>query len=643
MLGKIFGKPAAAPAPAAAPHPGPGPAVKPLPPEIVAMRKQVSSKICNPFLDQEYVEPFFQGFVNLAWEYPASDAGHHREPFGLIVHSLGTALRMLDNATKRHKPPPKALPDWTDKMKVYMFLCGISHDLGKILEWQVDTGGYTFDPELDSLRTFPRPYQIRDKHEGFSYKESAIHGVSFAGHLVRCVPKFRLSRDYSPNEMKMVYEAIAQHHQQEAEKYGSNPYWCCLREADIEDSTAYEKAQMQAAAVKAAKILVPPMETAPTPSETPAIVEPVAKLAQEVPETPVAEPAPVAEVEVVKEADFAAEALQQHLISAVRNLVLDRLTAYNNSHLVAKEEGWLLLVAPLHVCDKDNKRPSIADELGKILGRNFDETTVRNNLFDLGLAVQVGTDVSRRYPNLKVETGGRTIDVLRFVPLIAEKFFSFAEIEALPSCRIRNLADFADPEFVNPEIAAFYASHVKEKLKGDYLLAALKALEVYDSEPGTPSVIDDGTVQEERDMPLWQHALEIAQGAAEGADTGDYAMLLVLGLVHDIGKSAAAAEQRKMMSLDHVAGGAIHFATKIVSKPSATRNAIMEMIKKHHNAPDGVIAERIRAAHQGMVVESQEPEPDLEPEKETIEEGMEGEVVELVAGEEPLPGVETPF
>lgn len=625
MLNKLFGKPAAAvPAPAATPQPH-GNAVKPIPAPILEMRKLVAAKISNPFMDQEYVEPFFQGFVSLAWEYPASESGHHREPFGLIVHSLGTAIRMIDSATSFFKAPPKALADYMDKVKVHLFLCGVCHDLGKIMEWQVDTGGYTFDPLIDSLRTYHRPFTIEEKREGFGYKESAIHGVGLMWQIIRDVPKFRLSRDFSPAEITLISEAINCHHWSTEDGPSNNPYWRSLRAADVADIEAYEKAQIRNAAVQAATIVVPPMESAAAQVEAPAAAE--AEVARE----------------AVVEVDFAREALEQHLINAVRTLILERLEAHNNSYLIARQEGWLLLVAPVYVCDKNKARPGITDELGKIIGRNFDETTVVQNLFDLGLAVQVGADESRRYPNLKVETGGKIIDKLMFLPLIAAKFFSATEIDALPSCRIRNLSDFADPEFVNPEITAFYASQVKGKLKGDHLQAALKVLEVYDAEPDTPSVIEDDLEQEERDMPLWQHALEIARGAAAGAETGDYATLLVAGLAHDIGKAAAAENLRKVMSLDHAAGGGAFFA-KLVDKRGAVRDAVMELIKRHHDEPVGLVAERVRAAHQGSEAVAA-PVVVQEPEEGKREEELEGEeVVELVAPEkEPLPGVEVPF
>jgi len=591
MFGKFLKtKPAPAPsAPASSPSPTPaGKGLKPLPPAIVELRKQVTSKIASPFLDTEYVGPMFDHFVSMAWEYPGSVNGHHREPFGLIVHSLGTALKMLESASSFFKAPPKAMPDWLDKVRVYLFLCGLCHDLGKIEEWKIDTGGYLFDPWMDSLRTYDRPYTFAEKDGDFGYRDSAKTGAGLMMLILAQCKKFRESRDYSPLEISQIIEAICCHHMSTEDGPGDNPYWRALRQADVADIESYEKTQMRQAVAQTAGVVNVPQAEA---------------------------------VEATEE--VSSEALEQHIIQAVRTLILEGLKAYDNSFFVAKKEGWLLLVAPLHVCDIKKMRPGIASELAKRVGRAFDETTILKALLEMGLAVQVGSDDSKTYPQLTVESMGSTIDVLRFLPLVAARFFSQEEIDTLPSCRIKNLDAFAEPIFANEDISEFYREYVKGKLKGDYLQAAVKLLAAYDAEPETPSVIPDGIEQEGRDIPLWQHALDIAISSAEGADTGDYPPLLVGALAHDVGKTAAAEQLRKKVGGSHVVTG-VSLLGKMLDAKSSARKVVLEIVKNHHGEIKGVVAERIKAAHEAAV--------GVEPKEECV--AVEEEVIEETVAEE---------
>jgi len=632
MFDKFFGKTPAAPS--APTVTAPAAQMRPIPAPILELRKQITSKMANPFMDTTYVEPFFQEFLKIAWEYPASDKGHHGESFGLVVHSMGVALKMLESAGTYFKAPVKTPADWIDRKKLYLFLAGISHDLGKIHEWQLDTGGYSFDPVNDSLRTFGRPYSFAGKREDFGYKESAILGGGLMYIILSRVPRFLISHDCSPLELSMVAEAIANHHQLTGE-FGNNPYWRALRAADVADIEAYEKAQMKTAAVAAASVInvPPPVPVAPIQPVEEVQIEEVVEddqvITQEVATT---EPAPVAEITA---ADIAGAAIEQNLIAAVRTLILERLLkVYENSFFVSRAEGFLLLVAPVHVCDRSKARPGIADELGKLLGRNFDETSVVRSLFEASLAVQVGSDESRRYPNLKIETGGKTMDRLMFLPLVASRFFSEDEIATLPSCRIVNLQDFADPEFAIPEIGQFYGEFIKGKLQGEYLAVGIKLLQAYAAEPDTPSVIDDDLQQQDREQPLWQHVLEVASTTVEGAETGDYQMLLVGALAHDAGKLNAAEKIREITSCNHaVAGKAL--VGKMFEKKGVIKDTIVAMVE-HHHAPKTAAGEKIRAAHGSTMATM------VVSEEARSEEGGE-EVVELVAGEEPLPNVEPAF
>lgn len=641
MFHKIFGKtPAPSPAPTA---PTAATQMKPIPAPILELRKQITSKLGNPFMDTTYVEPFFQEFLKIAWEYPASDKGHHGENFGLVVHSMGVTVKMLETAGTYFKAPVKTPADWIDRKRLYLLLAGLCHDLGKVHEWVLDTGGYSFNPINDSLRTYARPYRFAGKRDDFDYKDSAIHGVGFLYTIISRVSRFPITHDFCPLELTHVAEAITNHHQPTGE-FGNNPYWRSLRAADVADIEAYEKAQMQTAAAQASRVInVPPPAPATPAAPVFQEVQPeVEEVAQEVSEEVQATaPAPV----VTEVTDIADAAIEQHLIAAVRTLVLERLVkVYENSFFVSRAEGLLLLVAPVHVCDRSKARPGIAEELTKILNRNFDETTIVKYLFDLGLAEQIGTDESRRYPNLKIETGGKTMDRLMFLPLKAARFFSDEEITALPSCRVLNLEDFKDPDFVNEAINRFFREMVKGKVQGEYLAVAVKLLRAYDAESATPSVLDDDLQQEDRDQLLWEHALEVAKIAVEGAETGDYQTILVAALAHDAGKLDAAKQIRETAFCNHAVAGS-GLVGKMFERKGIIKDNILALVKGHHEEPKGLIAERIRAAHHGaavvvpVVVEMQEPEPDLEPEAKIEEE----EVAELVAGEEPLPGVETPF
>jgi len=103
-------------------------------------------------------------------------------------------------------------------------------------------------------------------------------------------------------------------------------------------------------------------------------------------------------------------------------------------------------------------------------------------------------------------------------------------------------------------------------------------------------------------MPLWKHTLEIARVTIRGADTGDYQMLLTGALAHDIGKSGAAATDRKVLNLNHAIGGSL-FLTKLLGKATTTRDALAELVKNHHGEIKGFLAEKIKAAHRPVEIE----------------------------------------
>jgi len=467
----------------------------------------------------------------------------------------------------------RLLSELPAKAKVYLFMCGISHDLGKILEWQLETGGYTFNPYTDNLRTFEHPYTFKSKREGFGYRESAIHGSKLMTLIEAKCSKFALSKDYSPAEISLVAEAINCHHVKD-DNLSNNPYWRALRQADIEDIEAYGKMGVRQAVAQAQVVnsgleagLVVQGENVNLPQ-----VE-LAQAAQEVSD----------------------DAMEQYLIQAVRNLIFDKLKIYENSSFFAAAEGWLLLVAPIYISDIKKAAPGIVTELAKLVNRAFDATTVVSLLKTMGLAAQVEVDETRSYPRFKIESGGQGIDALMYLPLVAAKIFSEDELAAMPSCRILNLEDFAEPTWVNPEVGAFYEGSVKGRIRGDYLAAAMKLLAIYDAEPETPSVIDDGLVQEERGNRLYEHALDVARIAVEGAETGDYPALLVAALAHDIGKAGAAKQQLTVLKTHDVAGMA--FIGKLLGKKSVVKDALVDLVKNHHGEVKGLVAERIRAAH----------------------------------------------
>jgi hypothetical protein len=94
-------------------------------------------------LGQQTVTPLLHRLVALCWDLPASEAHHHRRPFGLLVHSLEVATQALETFTQSSlwwakAPDPAARHRTADRWRLGTALAGLLHDLGKIFDVRVE-------------------------------------------------------------------------------------------------------------------------------------------------------------------------------------------------------------------------------------------------------------------------------------------------------------------------------------------------------------------------------------------------------------------------------------------------------------------------------------------------------------------------
>jgi hypothetical protein len=627
-----------------------------IPADVQAARKAVAMKLGDFMLDIEFVEPIYQELLKVAWEFPASRDRHHAERFGLIVHSLNVYTLALVHWPEHFSTPPNAKISWAEKVKVYLLLTCLGHDLGKILEWNLNTFGIDFDIFTGDLRAFPKPFEIKEKREGINYRTSASLSSVLLFRFITACPAMA-GNYFDPIELIQVSDAIARHHDSGP---FDNSYWKTLRQADALEIEQYNK-KLTALALEDQRERqrdwiepTPGVET-PAPAPDDAVlgettdstlsaatfedpddpdgfiediafeefapgavsVEPTTfddfdksvevatfDAPEELMPTPFEEPVPVGSsggaVPQRKSAPSSGpiaglgSAAEQHLISALRKFCTTTLPKYARSNYLT-DNGLLLVMAPKFVRDWKGA-PSILLELEQMTGvANLDEKVVVEQMFQLGLARRLNPDPARDYTQVRIDTDAGIVENIYFLALEAIKIFTAEEIAAFP--RAKFLSAEASCEFSSPEIQVFYETYVQKMVQGPYLTAAVKALQWYDAEQDTLAYVDDKLDRERytgsNGTLLADHVIAVAKSALESVDDLEYAPMLIVALYHDIGKLMMHEAKFKTAGRNHVIASAVLASDIKVER----RDEIKKVILASHKEGEGALHRRLMAAH----------------------------------------------
>jgi hypothetical protein len=138
-------------------------ALAPLAPRLAAL---------TPLLPQAAVPqillPILHRLVALCWDLPASEAHHHRRPFGLLTHSLEVAQQALTAFTQSSlwwaKAPDPAQRHRTEGCwRLGTALAGLLHDLGKVFDVTVTLAEprTTWQPLREPLLTWLLAHHVQ--------------------------------------------------------------------------------------------------------------------------------------------------------------------------------------------------------------------------------------------------------------------------------------------------------------------------------------------------------------------------------------------------------------------------------------------------------------------------------------------------
>ena len=115
---------------------------------------------------------------------------------------------------------------------LHAIIAGLGHDLGKTTEWIVETGGYRYNPFLDSLLTLQHPFGLVAQKPGYGFRESTRMSVALV--LKRLLPDaYYKSPLFDVEELSLAMEAIELHHA--APEESKNRYLVALLQADGDD------------------------------------------------------------------------------------------------------------------------------------------------------------------------------------------------------------------------------------------------------------------------------------------------------------------------------------------------------------------------------------------------------------------------
>lgn len=311
---------------------------RPLSAKVLEMESRVKELLREPHLYDRFFVPVSKVFYSICWGFPASDGHHHPGRLGLIEHSLGVAIRML-------RELPVVFGDAVvardrERVALHCLFAALGHDLGKTMEWVVDSRGYDYSPLTGSVRDqgfTPVVHHNTGRH--------ALLSLSVFTRLLAACPDYLNGRLYDARVLGEVLDAIARHHDSPTEnEVKITPYLALLRRADADDA--------------AEDMLVVPAEQEITAREEEIVLE--------------REEARKKQVEIAKR--------------AIR-LVLQEAGYGDGWYLT--ENGWLLVVSPRWV---DHEGQGIYQHYTRLLGRESRPYDLWSLLREAGVMLSLDAD-----------------------------------------------------------------------------------------------------------------------------------------------------------------------------------------------------------------------------------------------------------
>lgn len=320
---------------------------RPLSGRVLELECRIRTLLVEPHLYDRFFVPVAKEFYSIAWGFPASDGNHHPGRLGLIEHSLGVVVRMLRDA-------PLFADGLTgskkDSFLWHCVLAGLGHDLGKTLEWLVDSRGYDYSPLSGCVRDqgfTPISHSNTGKH-------ASLSTVVFSRLLNAC-PAYLHGRVYSARDLSSVLEAILDHHNSGPSV--KNPYLSLLVKADREDCEE-------------------DLMVVPTEAELSAREE-----------------------NIIRERE-AARAKQVEVAIRAIKLVLPE-ARYGDGWYIT-ENDWLLIVSPRWT---DREGYGVLHEYQKLLGRDVRPYDLWTLLREAGVLIPLGEDKDFQF--LKITKNGK--------------------------------------------------------------------------------------------------------------------------------------------------------------------------------------------------------------------------------------------
>jgi len=354
---------------------------RPLSAKVLELEFQVRQLLGEPHLYDRFFKPIAQEFYKTCWGFPASDGHHHPGRFGLIEHSLGVCVRMLRDA-----PAVRAglIGSEKERFVLHCALAGLGHDLGKTMEWVVDSRGYDYSPMFNSMR---------DQHYApVSHYNTGMHEYLSVGVFTRLLlacPAYFSSKAHDVAQLALVYEAIAKHHEPASENEAvDNPYLSLLRKADAEDA--------------AEDLVVIPEDAEIT----------------------------LREEEIVRAREEARLRMAEIATRAIRLVISEAEYGFG---WYLTDNGWLCLVSPRWI---DYPGQGVHPEFTKLLGREIRPYELWSLLHSAGVMVRVeGKD----FVSLRLTKGGSAKPPLTFALFAEEAILTPEETEKYERYAVKGL------------------------------------------------------------------------------------------------------------------------------------------------------------------------------------------------------------
>lgn len=387
-----------------------------LPAELELTKKELLAALSDFHL-REYAEEILDTVFDIAWEYPASARIHHTQKHGLLQHTLAVAVKVIENLPEvfppADLPPGEKLKSWLEKVKLHALIAALCHDLGKVMEWTVDTKGYNFNPVRDNLRTFGRDYTLKNKLENVNYDQTPIFSVMLMQEVLKRSTKFLYSQYYDVVHLLEASNAVLMHHCQGMQ---DNRYWKLLKDADETDTIADKESFLEQTTV----------DTQPSEEknvETSAAMSDITLFSRDI--------------------NTGSVAIVRKTIDAMRELTKNHFSY--GRHYFLTENDWLLIVNPLCVNNKRSDELSLIPLLEKMTGRTIEEPKLYKKLIDANLMIKLNDDTD--FYNLQlVSTNGKDFKKLSFLILDATQILTQTELKGRNRYKITNLESFEQKE-----------------------------------------------------------------------------------------------------------------------------------------------------------------------------------------------------